>query len=55
MSPKSIGLIVDNILVVERIAGIPVNDVASLIDQGTELQLLAERGVEIFLRRFFYA
>ena len=43
----------DNILVLERIAGIPVNDVASLIDQGTDLQLLAERGVEIFFTQVF--
>ncbi len=49
-----------NVLVVERIDGIPVTDVAALVAQGTDMKLLAERGVEIFFTQvlrdsFFHA
>jgi len=37
-----------NVLVMERISGIPVGDVAQLRREGVDLKLLAERGVEIF-------
>lgn len=42
-----------NILTMERIYGIPVTDMAALHDQGTDLKLLAERGVEIFFTQVF--
>src|SRR5690606_35174025 len=41
------------VLVAERIYGIPVTDLAALADQGTDMQLLAERGVEIFFTQVF--
>lgn len=41
------------VLVMERIYGIQVNDMAALIDQGTDLKKLAERGVEIFFTQVF--
>ncbi|WP_026146616.1 ubiquinone biosynthesis regulatory protein kinase UbiB [Zestomonas thermotolerans] len=41
------------VLVMERIYGIPVTDLDSLIDQRTNLKLLAERGVEIFFTQVF--
>ena len=49
-----------NVLVVERIDGIPVTDIAALQAQGTDMKLLAERGVEIFFTQvlrdsFFHA
>lgn len=37
-----------NVMVMERISGIPVGDVAQLRREGVDLKLLAERGVEIF-------
>lgn len=37
-----------NILVMERIAGIPIGDIERLRQEGVNLKLLAERGVEIF-------
>ncbi len=37
-----------DVLVMERISGIPVGDVAQLRREGVDLKLLAERGVEIF-------
>jgi len=43
----------ENVLVLERIHGIPVTDVAQLRAQGTNMQLLAERGVEIFFKQVF--
>jgi ubiquinone biosynthesis protein len=48
------------VLTIERIYGIPVTDVEALKAQGTNLQLLAERGVEIFFTQvlrdsFFHA
>jgi len=42
-----------NALVMERIYGIPVSDIASLKAQGTNLKLLAERGVEAFFTQVF--
>ena len=49
-----------NVLVLERIRGIPVTDVAALRSNGTDMKLLAERGVEIFFTQvlrdsFFHA
>jgi ubiquinone biosynthesis protein len=49
-----------NVLVLERIRGIPVTDVAALRANGTDMRLLAERGVEIFFTQvlrdsFFHA
>jgi len=50
----------ENILVLERIHGIPVTDIEALKAQGTNMKLLAERGVEIFFTQvlrdsFFHA
>lgn len=42
-----------NIMVMERINGIPVGDVARLRREGIDLKLLAERGVEIFFTQVF--
>lgn len=42
-----------NVLVMERIYGIPVSDVEQLKSQGTDLKLLAERGVEVFFTQVF--
>lgn len=42
-----------NVIVLERIYGIPVSDVDALIAQGTNLKLLAERGVEVFFTQVF--
>jgi len=49
-----------NVLVLERIRGIPVTDVAALRANGTDMKVLAERGVEIFFTQvlrdsFFHA
>ncbi len=41
------------ILVMERIYGIPVSDVDALNAQGTNMKKLAERGVEIFFTQVF--
>ncbi|GAA0700977.1 ubiquinone biosynthesis regulatory protein kinase UbiB [Marinobacterium maritimum] len=41
------------VLVMERIHGIPVADVAQLKAQGTDMKKLAERGVEIFFTQVF--
>jgi ubiquinone biosynthesis protein len=48
------------VLVMERISGIPVGDVEALKREGVDLKLLAERGVEIFFTQvlrdsFFHA
>ncbi|MDP3705341.1 MAG: ubiquinone biosynthesis regulatory protein kinase UbiB [Legionellaceae bacterium] len=43
----------DNILVMERIYGIPVSDVAQLIQHGIDTKKLAERGLEIFFTQVF--
>jgi len=42
-----------NVLVMERIHGIPVADVAQLHAQNTDMKKLAERGVEIFFTQVF--
>ena len=42
-----------NVMVMERIDGIPVTDLATLNAQNTNLKLLAERGVEIFFTQVF--
>lgn len=41
------------VMVMERIYGIPVTDLATLRDQGTDMKKLAERGVEIFFTQVF--
>jgi ubiquinone biosynthesis protein len=43
----------ENILVMERIYGIPVTDIKALRAQGICLKALAERGVEIFFTQVF--
>ncbi|MGB0205633.1 MAG: ubiquinone biosynthesis regulatory protein kinase UbiB [Neptuniibacter sp.] len=42
-----------NVLVMERIHGIPVAEVDQLLEQNTDMKLLAERGVEIFFTQVF--
>lgn len=42
-----------NIIVMERIYGIPVSDVSALRAQNTNMKLLAERGVEVFFTQVF--
>ena len=42
-----------NILVMEKISGVPVSDQAKLKDLGVDLKLLSERGVEIFFKQVF--
>jgi ubiquinone biosynthesis protein len=42
-----------NVLTMERISGIPVTDIQTLKDKGTDLKVLAERGVEIFFTQVF--
>lgn len=42
-----------NVMVMERITGIPVGDVDTLQAMGVDLQLLAERGVDIFFTQVF--
>ncbi|MCL1047780.1 ubiquinone biosynthesis regulatory protein kinase UbiB [Shewanella electrodiphila] len=41
------------LMVMERVYGIPVSDVEALRAQGTNLKLLAERGVELFFTQVF--
>ncbi|CAE6949346.1 ubiquinone biosynthesis protein UbiB [Pseudomonas marincola] len=41
------------VLVMERIYGVPVTDLDTLADQRTDMKLLAERGVEIFFTQVF--
>ena len=41
------------VMVMERISGVPVNDVAALQRAGVDLKWLAERGVEIFFTQVF--
>ncbi|MDP1604948.1 MAG: ubiquinone biosynthesis regulatory protein kinase UbiB [Legionella sp.] len=43
----------ENVMVMERIYGIPVADVASLHEHGVNIKKLAERGVEIFFTQVF--
>lgn len=42
-----------SVLVMEKISGIPVAEVAQLEAQNTDMKLLAERGVEIFFTQVF--
>jgi ubiquinone biosynthesis protein len=42
-----------NVIVMERIYGIPVSDIDTLRAQNTNLKLLAERGVEVFFTQVF--
>lgn len=42
-----------NVIVMERIRGIPVSDIDELKSQNTNLKLLAERGVEVFFTQVF--
>ena len=42
-----------NVLVMERIHGIPVNDIDALREAGVDLKWLAEYGVEIFFKQGF--
>lgn len=42
-----------NVMVMERIYGIPVSDNAALEAQGTNMELLAKRGVEVFFTQVF--
>ena len=49
-----------NLLVLERVKGVPVSQVETLKEQGTDLALLARRGVEtfftqVFVHNFFHA
>lgn len=42
-----------NVLVIERIHGIPIGNLAALRERGVNMQVLAERGVEIFFTQVF--
>ena len=42
-----------NVLVMERIYGLPVSDIAALQAQGSDLKKLAERGVRVFFTQVF--
>lgn len=42
-----------DVMVMERIHGVPISDLAGLRGQGTNFKLLAERGVEIFFTQVF--
>ena len=43
----------DNVMVMERIYGIPVGNTQELIDKGINMKVLGERGVEIFFTQVF--
>ncbi|CCG85622.1 ubiquinone biosynthesis regulatory protein kinase UbiB [Erwinia piriflorinigrans] len=43
----------ENMLVMERIYGIPISDVATLEQHGVNMKLLAERGVQVFFTQVF--
>ena len=43
----------ENVLVMEKISGIPVDNLNSLKEKDINLKLLSERGVEIFLKQVF--
>ena len=43
----------NNVMVMERIYGIPVSDIPALQAQGTDMELLAKRGVEVFFTQVF--
>ncbi|MDR9892485.1 ubiquinone biosynthesis regulatory protein kinase UbiB [Pseudenterobacter timonensis] len=42
-----------DMMVMERIYGIPISDIAALEKQGTNMKLLAERGVQVFFTQVF--
>ncbi|WP_040523669.1 ubiquinone biosynthesis regulatory protein kinase UbiB [Aliiglaciecola lipolytica] len=42
-----------NVMVMERIYGIPISDINALNAQNTNMKLLAERGVEVFFTQVF--
>ncbi|MGB9429149.1 MAG: ubiquinone biosynthesis regulatory protein kinase UbiB [Gammaproteobacteria bacterium] len=42
-----------NVLVMERIHGVPISDIATLKARGTDMQKLAENGVRIFFTQVF--
>jgi ubiquinone biosynthesis protein len=42
-----------NVMVMERIYGIPISDVAGLVAAGVDLKAISERGVEIFFTQVF--
>ncbi len=42
-----------NVMTMERIHGIPMGDTQALIDNGTDMKKLAERGVDIFFTQVF--
>jgi len=42
-----------NVMVMERIYGVPISDISTLQESGTDMQELAERGVEIFFTQVF--
>nr|VFK01150.1 MAG: 2-octaprenylphenol hydroxylase [Candidatus Kentron sp. H]VFK01239.1 MAG: 2-octaprenylphenol hydroxylase [Candidatus Kentron sp. H]VFK04881.1 MAG: 2-octaprenylphenol hydroxylase [Candidatus Kentron sp. H] len=42
-----------NVMVMERVSGIPVSDIGALRRHGINLKVLAERGVEIFFTQVF--
>ena len=42
-----------NVLVMERVKGVPISDLATLREHGTDLKKLAERGVETFFSQVF--
>lgn len=46
-------LVSQNVMVMERIRGVPVTDIETLKSHGTNLKVLAERGVEIFFTQVF--
>jgi ubiquinone biosynthesis protein len=43
----------ERLMVMERIYGIPVSDIEALKKQGTNMKLLAERGVQVFFTQVF--
>lgn len=43
----------DSVLVMERMNGVPIDDVDTLAAQGVDFRVLAERGVEIFFKQVF--
>lgn len=47
------GLSRTNVLVLERIYGVPISDIAQLKRRGTNMKRLAERGVETFFTQVF--
>lgn len=42
-----------NVLVMERIYGVGVGEIATLTEQGVDMKLLAERGVDVFFTQVF--